>query len=984
MSQVDKNSLSLSLPSRRKSKSPRNSSPRSKIKNLNSANLSNSISLKHRRKKSIDSTTSSEADNDVQSRGKRRRGTQKRLTQRTEDVINEIKLLEPYLSGNGKDFSDKYILGDCIAETHKALIFEATRKQGLVVVAVKIVKLNDVEVISQIIQTIKTLETLDHPNILKYDGAYKQDNKVYMVIEYCEAGSINEIYEDLQHPLTETQIILMCYSVLKALEYIHAKNIVHRNIKGSNILLTRDGKLKLDDFGLSGYLTDKEGRSNSVGTPYWMAPEIIATLYGSTDPYDEKVDIWSLGITAVECCQCDPPHSDLDPEHALCVIHVTPPPALVSDGPFSPNFVDFVSKCLIKDPQLRPSAKELLRHPVFTKLDFCALDAIASVVDTWDDWTWEEDSDVPSMDLLQAFSENTPDNSVEAVEDTSSNTIKERYNFVESPSYEQIFTTTVKNPFASLSKYSNSTEVHLKGNENSQRRRSKRKRSKSQLKSGGTSTSEDSIRKSRPRSRTSDSKEAPEIPVTRKAENTESMQPPTVKNIRTRNRSISEAEVRVNSSPRGEENRINLYSKQKSKRRSMGKGHRRRSSKDDRSPNRKFKKIVTDQIVGKKRAKRRQKMRANRQEENAFWQTSVGIAVEKSRNWKSSVSVLKNIQKQHEKDNRDLLNEFEANIQKMDKEESSMMRQLTKQSDYNFSGHRKRYNLEVEHMEKTQLLEIKDGLSPYRERMEATGEERDIKRYYEAVKKKQLEHIDKKSKVGEDHAQKAFEMRRQHVSVTFYQQMNLSLVRQRYMENYFEDKLELIKSHTKEKKDIHEGQLRKFQRKNERKLDQKKGDYRVLKLQLADQLKEAENDFEKFLKRQSKKITSQTIEAKQQSLLEYFITMNRKYSEHKRSISKLDKKHFIKTVKRKYNSDINKLKIILQYNQKISPDNFDAHRENYSTQKIYLKHRRDEQIARIEDNYNNEIDIIAENDEHIEERDIYNFRNISEAFNVHV
>jgi serine/threonine protein kinase len=257
-----------------------------------------------------------------------------------------------------RDPLDEYELCGALGEGSYGAVWKGKNRKTGEAVAIKIVPFDNGDD-AELRKEIQILEKAHDDFVVGYFASYEKDQNVWIVMELAEAGSVNDVMHICDVALEEGLIKILVASALLGLDYLHSKKMIHRDIKAGNILLTRTGQAKLADFGVSAQLSTMNSRRNTViGTPFWMAPEVIQETQ-----YDYKADIWSLGITLIELADREPPFANIHPMRAIFMIPSRPPPTFHDESVWSKDMISFLQRCLVKNPEERASAKELLQHP---------------------------------------------------------------------------------------------------------------------------------------------------------------------------------------------------------------------------------------------------------------------------------------------------------------------------------------------------------------------------------------------------------------------------------------------------------------------------------------------------------------------------------------------------------------------------------------------------------------------------------------------
>ncbi|CAN8072277.1 unnamed protein product [Agarophyton chilense] len=258
--------------------------------------------------------------------------------------------------------ADMFDKQQCIGKGSFGEVFKGRELSTGKIVALKLVDLEKMDEEIDVIQReIEVMRQISNPYVVQYYTSLMHGSTLWIVMEYMSAGSLKELI-DYVGPLPEDAIATVMKALCRGLDYVHRGHKLHRDIKAANILLNDDGEVKLADFGVAGQMTTTVRQRNTfVGSPFWMAPEVVQKSL-----YNEKADIWSIGITGIELANGLPPYATEHPFRALFLIPKNPPPR-VEGAHFSKAFKDFIALCLKKNPDERPSAEQLLQHAFLRK-----------------------------------------------------------------------------------------------------------------------------------------------------------------------------------------------------------------------------------------------------------------------------------------------------------------------------------------------------------------------------------------------------------------------------------------------------------------------------------------------------------------------------------------------------------------------------------------------------------------------------------------
>ena len=268
-----------------------------------------------------------------------------------------------FISSKGVDLGGGCVIIELVGQGNYGRVYKAIHKKTGKIYSAKIAYIEKANEIESFKKEINILSQCNNQYIVHYYGSYIKGHQIWIILEFCDGGSLYELIKILPRNLNEEEIASLIYMILKGLIFLHENKKIHRDVKSENILLTHEGIAKLADFGVSTQLMHSFSKKiTKIGTPFYMSPEVIMQ-----NKYDYKCDIWSLGITSIEMAEGEPPFSKVKGYWVLKKIITHPPKGLKNKEKWSKEFNDFIEKCLIYEPEKRPSAKELLDHPFIIK-----------------------------------------------------------------------------------------------------------------------------------------------------------------------------------------------------------------------------------------------------------------------------------------------------------------------------------------------------------------------------------------------------------------------------------------------------------------------------------------------------------------------------------------------------------------------------------------------------------------------------------------
>eukprot|EP01104_Vermistella_antarctica_P003453 TRINITY_DN1365_c0_g2_i1.p1 TRINITY_DN1365_c0_g2~~TRINITY_DN1365_c0_g2_i1.p1 ORF type:complete len:583 (-),score=167.45 TRINITY_DN1365_c0_g2_i1:173-1783(-) len=268
------------------------------------------------------------------------------------------------LNWSGQDAGAAFELQTKLGEGAYGVVWKALHRDTEMTVAIKTVIVNDKKKQASLTKEIDLLKKCKNSNITNLYGCCQgTDDQLWIMMEYCGLGSLTDFKDVTNEPFTEEEISAIFGSTLRGLVYLHAIDIIHRDIKSANILMNEKGEVKIADFGVSSQLSSKLAQAQTViGTPLFMSPEVL-----EGEKYNKMADMWSLGITAIELADGKPPYAGEPVMKAMFKISTEDAPTLKDKSKWSTEFSDFVARCVVKDPKARSSAGDLLTHPFVTK-----------------------------------------------------------------------------------------------------------------------------------------------------------------------------------------------------------------------------------------------------------------------------------------------------------------------------------------------------------------------------------------------------------------------------------------------------------------------------------------------------------------------------------------------------------------------------------------------------------------------------------------